>query len=628
MKLTVKTADGAIDRELSIDSANTEDLANLLGREGITLNRRCGGDGSCGGCNVIVEDGSYEMRGKQFAANADRHRNILACQSRVSGENIVLRIPSRSLLEVSGEIETDFEVPLREHLAALRTLEISVPPPSLNDHRSEVERISDALSEQLGGDEIHWSNRSIRNLPKLGESGRLSATVSGGGNGWDIVSLTTETAAKLYGVAIDIGTTTVAGLLIEPETGEIVQKATRYNQQILRADDVASRISFADTKDALDELQRLVVKETINPIIDSLCFAHEIEREQIGRVAIAGNTVMTHLLLGLPVESIGSAPFSPLIRAPKNVKACDLSLPLKEDVVVDVLPAISGYVGGDITADIYVSKMNEKPAGSLLLDLGTNCEMVLRANDGLVACSTPAGPAFEGGGLLHGMRATDGAISHVRIGADYKFDLASIGKRRKRGLCGSAVIDFISEAFHAGLINRAGRFNISLLQAIGRLKIIVVDGRDVKACLLVDAKESEHGEDIVITEKDISEVLQAKSAVFAGLKTLLNHCEWQESDIPELILAGGFARHIDLENAMRIGLLPRLSKERVTILGNGSLAGSYCALTDCTAVSKMHALHKMPRVVELNLIPEFEGNFIDSLYLPRLSDGPQLLATG
>jgi uncharacterized 2Fe-2S/4Fe-4S cluster protein (DUF4445 family) len=343
----------------------------------------------------------------------------------------------------------------------------------------------------------------------------------------------------------------------------------------------------------------------------------ELTRSDIGRVAIAGNTVMTHLLLGLPVEGIGRAPFTPVVRAPAGVRARDLALQLRPDTYVDVLPPISGYIGGDVSADIHAAELMARAPGTVLLDLGTNCEIVLRDSVGLVACSTPAGPAFEGGGLSQGMRATDGAIATVRIDDDLDFELASIGTGRPRGVCGSAVIDFVAQAHLAGLISRSGRFDTEKLRELDRLSHVTMGGRKIAACRLTPAKGSGTGEPVLITERDIAEVLQAKSAVYAGIKTPLGHRGWQLKDIPEFLLAGGFASKINIENGITLGLLPRLEKTRFTILGNGALAGAYLSLTDHTALPAMLALHTQPEVGELNLIPEFEGNFIDGLFLPR-----------
>ncbi len=624
MKLTVKTDDGAVDSAFRVE-AQGEDLVELLARGGVTLNCRCGKDGSCGGCNLVIEDGSYEMRGRAFAATPERHRNVLACQTRLTGRAATLRIPSRSRLEVSGEIESGFAFAMQAPAPVWRRVSAMVAAASLTDHRSHAERLVAALAQALGA-AVELPQPLMAALPDLSAGGPVTAALSWRGDRWRVTGIGDGPTAR-HAVAIDIGTTTVAGILVAMETGEILERATRYNQQFLLADDVAARISVSDSPAALERMQGLVVQDTLMPVIDSLCHARGLKREDIGRVALAGNTVMSHLALGLPVNSIGRAPFAPVLRAPRNVRARDIRLPLEADVPVDVLPAIAGYVGGDITAGIHVSGLKARRPGTLLLDLGTNCEMVLRDTGGLIACATPAGPAFEGGGLSHGMRATDGAIAHVRIAPDGTFRLDTIGRRKPRGICGSAIIDFIATGHRAGLINRRGRLDRDRLAALGRLVEIDHGNRRMAACRLVAAAESETGQDVLVTERDISELLQAKAAVFAGMQTLLGHRGWGVAEIPELILAGGFARHVDIGNAITLGLFPDLPRECFTVLGNASLAGAYAALVDRAALPAMQALHLQPEVIELNLIAAFEGNFIDALYLPRPSR-QGLLAVG
>jgi uncharacterized 2Fe-2S/4Fe-4S cluster protein (DUF4445 family) len=618
MRLNVKTDDGAIDRVVTV-KPSSQNLAELLGTVGITLNRRCGGDGNCGGCNLVIEKGDFEVRGKVLAATPERHRNVLACQTRVTGDT-ELRIPSRSRLDVCGVIETGFHVETNGRTSSVRNVTVRVPAASLSDHRSDAERLTDALTGLIG-EPSYLPHALTGRMPNLGINPEVTATLTRQPDGWRIAKLTTGEAAPLFGIAIDIGTTTVAGLLVDLENDTILFRSSRYNQQIVLADDVASRISIAGSQDMIDSLRDLVVRETICPVIDSLCHSQGLMRKDIGRVAIAGNTVMSHLLLGLSVEGIGRAPFAPVVRAPQDLRAGDLGLQFDPDMPVDILPAISGYVGGDITADILATGLLAREHGTVLIDLGTNCEMVLRDDDGLVACSTPAGPAFEGGGLSHGMRATDGAISHIRIADNYQFELESFGCCRPRGLCGSAIIDFIAEAFRTGLVSRSGRFDTEKLQKLGRLARAPNGRKSMAACILVRADASGTDGAIWITEKDISEILQAKSAVHAGLKSLLYHRGRNIDQIPELILTGGFARHVNLDNAMTLGLIPRIPVERVTVFGNGALAGAYLSLVDHTALATMQALHRMPEVIELNLIPEFEGNFIDGLFLPHPPQG-------
>jgi uncharacterized 2Fe-2S/4Fe-4S cluster protein (DUF4445 family) len=396
-----------------------------------------------------------------------------------------------------------------------------------------------------------------------------------------------------------------------------VGRSTRYNQQLTLADDVAARISGAGTASDLERMRRLVVSETINPIIDSLCHAQHIDAEDVCHLAVAGNTVMVHLLLGLPVANIGRLPFNAVLRDAGLLAAGELGIRGHRLAPVSIIPAIAGYVGGDISAGMYALGLPSRPDGALMVDVGTNCEMVFKQGAELLACATPAGPAFEGGGLLHGCRATDGAIAHVRIGADLQISVDCIGDRDPIGICGSGVIDFIAEAYRCGLLNRAGRMDVALLQRHARYACVTVKGRPVHACVLAPgAPGQQGGVQIAISEADIAEVLKAKAAIHAGIQTLLSTRGLTPHAITQLILAGGFARHIDIDNAVCIGLLPDLPRDRIHVAGNTALAGAYLTLVDASAGAAMRTLHTRPKVVELNLVQGFEANFIDSLFLP------------
>jgi uncharacterized 2Fe-2S/4Fe-4S cluster protein (DUF4445 family) len=408
-------------------------------------------------------------------------------------------------------------------------------------------------------------------------------------------------------------------LLVDLESGRVLGKASRYNQQIAVAADVASRISAARTAADVRRLQRLVVADTINPMVDALCAEHGMVPEAIRRYAVTGNTVMTHLLLGLHVASIGRVPFRPTLRSPAPAAALQLGLRGHPQALVDLAPAISGYIGGDIVADLVACDLPTQPDGTLLIDIGTNAEIVLKDASSFVCCATPAGPAFEGGGLLHGCRAAPGAIAHIRTRPGLGFELDVIGDQPAMGVCGSAVIDFLANGRRDGWIDAAGRFDIDRLKAHGRHRSVDLKGRSSHACVLTEGPEHEAAP-VLISEADVAEILQAKAAIAAGWHTLLELRGRTVQDVPKIVLAGGFARRVDLEQAMAIGLLPRLPRERFEVIGNGALAGACMALLERQTRERMLRLHAQAEVVELNLVPAFEGHFVDNLCLPEHPD--------
>jgi uncharacterized 2Fe-2S/4Fe-4S cluster protein (DUF4445 family) len=426
-------------------------------------------------------------------------------------------------------------------------------------------------------------------------------------------------ADAMLAAAVDIGTTTVALVLLDPSSGHILARASQYNQQIRKADDVASRISFCRTDSEVRVMQELIIQQTINPLLAEACAVAGVKTDRVQRLAVAGNTVMEHLFLGLPVESIGRLPFKAVRHIHPPCEASTLGLTMVPRGRVDVVPSVAGYIGGDITADIHAAHLLARGGESVLVDIGTNSEVVYALDGRLLACATAAGPAFEGAGLLHGRRASHGAIEHVRCDAALNFQCDVIGGGQADGICGSGIIDFLAEAFRLGLLNTHGRYDVERLKSAGRYAHSQLARGSSHACVLVPAYASANGQAIVVTERDLEQVLKAKAATYAGLKTLLTMQGRTVRDIPRFVLAGGFARHIELANAITLGLLPDLPLDRFEVLGNGSLAGAYLALTDAAALPAMEQISHQPQVVELNRTPDFEDNFIDALLIPNLN---------
>ena len=617
MKISVKTGDG----DLALDNVPGQILSQILLDAGFGLNQRCGGDGSCGGCAIVLERGLFTVGARQLAVDPQASRQVHACKTRAIGEDCVIRVPPRSRLQAGASIDVDFEPPPFALDAQVCRLCFTLPQASLADHRSDLERMQAELCRLGGLERVQVALPLTRELARImADGGRcMTATLAADDNAdWSLVALREGAHAEaVFGLAIDIGTTTVVGMLVDLGSGAVVQKAARYNQQLSIADDVAARISAAKSGPDIERLRKLVVRDTINPIIGSVCQAQGIAHGDIFRVSIAGNTVMVHLLLGLPVTNIGRLPFNPVLRDVGSLTAAQLGLTTNRRAAVCIAPAIAGYVGGDISAGIVATQFLSAPDCSLLVDIGTNCEMVLKREQRLICCATPAGPAFEGGGLAQGCRAIDGAIEHIRIGAELQFALAIIGDGAPVGVCGSAVIDFIAEGHRCGLINAAGRLNIAMLKRHRRYAQAQPARHAVHACVIVHGELGGEQGRILISEADIAEILQAKAAIFAGIQTLLSSCGLAPEGIAQLVLAGGFARHIDIDNAIRIGMLPRLPRDRFRVSGNSALAGAYLALVDARGAPAMRELLGRAEVVELNLMPDFESNFIGALYLPE-----------
>jgi uncharacterized 2Fe-2S/4Fe-4S cluster protein (DUF4445 family) len=445
-----------------------------------------------------------------------------------------------------------------------------------------------------------------------------------------LAGITTDPANTGLSVAVDIGTTTVAALLLERSSGRVLARASAYNAQIASGDNVAARIAACADPAQIAHLQTLILQETIVPLIHELLQHAQCDASAIQTLAFSGNTTMTHLAMGFSPVSIGVIPFEPLYRVFPEKRAGDLGIALCPTARVTVTPAVSGYVGGDIVSDIAVTALHQRPGLSLLLDIGTNGEMVLADNGRMLATATAAGPAFEGSGIFHGMRASQGAIERIVITDHDELEYGVIGGVQPKGLCGTAVIDLIAEGRRRGWINERGRFDLPRLESLGLLRQMQKYGNIVHAILLADSDES--GRDdlspLYLTEVDVAEIIKAKAAVYAGAKALMDRMGKRWSDLDRIILSGGFAMHLRLRSAIGIGLLPDVPHAKYEMIGNGSLAGACGLALDESFQSNLTSLHRLPEVINLAETDEFEDHFIDALALPHLDEDefPSLLS--
>ncbi len=426
-----------------------------------------------------------------------------------------------------------------------------------------------------------------------------------------------ESAGDGLGIAVDIGTTTVAAILVQLSTGKILARESAYNRQIELADNIASRIALCREDDNLKKLQNLIIGGTLVPMFGKLSAQSSRPLGQVTQIVLSGNTVMSHLALGLSALSIGTIPFEPLTKVFSEHRAPEIGLGICPNARVHTVPAIAGYVGGDIVSDLYIAELSSGKL-ELLVDIGTNGEIVLNDHGKLLATATAAGPAFEGAGLMHGCRADTGVIEKILCLPDDSIKVETIGGKPATGLCGSAAVDFIATALETGLLNSMGRFDLNRLQAAGRLVRMDYQGTELYACVLVPREMSGLNEAVLITEFDISQILKAKAAVYAGMRTLMERSGRRMEEIERLILAGGFAAHLRLEHAITIGLLPEVPLKKYDVVGNGSLAGAYAALGGPNVWDELHRIAKLPDSCHLAETNEFENRFIDALALPNL----------
>lgn len=592
-------------------------VAQAASASGIHLNTACGGRGVCGRCAVMLAGGRFDVHGQPAnVGESDTPVRALACQTRLVGGDALVEVPDASLIETQGQIADDFVLPPFEWTPVQQRAAIHVKPRDWESSTSDVERLTDALRSaggpSDGGIELPVARAVSATLTK---SDRLDVSWGGFNGGVDITRATPAGRAKHLGLAIDIGTTTVVAMLIDLDTGTPLARASAYNAQLRKGDDVAARIATCGTAADVEALQSLIVHATVNPLIKTACAQAACDPDDIVRVAAAGNTVMEHLFLGLNPSGIGALPFHPVRRRHPACRAREIGLAVHPNAPVDVLPSMTGHVGGDLVADATAARLLDRSGLVLLVDIGTNGEILLWDGRALLCTATAAGPAFEGAGIQCGMRASDGAIDHLRWDPGARPEWTTIGGGRPSGLCGSAAIDFIAEARAIGLLNEVGRLDMDRLRGAGLAGRAVFRTRPSDACVVAPAMATATGAAITVSEADIAELLKAKAAIHAGIVTLLAVVDRTPADVDTLILAGGFARHIHLRRATAMGLLPDLDPGRIEVIGNGSLAGALLALGGPGARETFDRLVGIARPVELNLQPDFESNYIDSLLL-------------
>ncbi len=522
-------------------------LTSLLREAGILLNTRCGERGLCDGCHIELLAGELIHRGNgQIVRSQGTAITLRGCEYRVGeSETIRVNLPGRSLLTYEPQVVSDFKINVPWAIDPLEPAKPLVAPP--------------------------------------------------------------------LGVAIDIGTTTVAVLLADLTTGKIVGHATGFNRQMNMGDDVLTRINLCYTDKAMiHRLQHAIVADTLQRLLPKALRAAQAHEDQITCITVAGNTIMLHLLAGVDPSPMGIAPFTPPFLEHRVTNASSIHLQLNGsaslDPTVHLLPSGAAYVGADLTAGIFATGLAYDDGPSLLVDVGTNGEIILKHGKTLLGCATAAGPAFEGSRLASGMRAGHGAVSRIRIHKNpFTIETEVIGQTKPSGICGSAYVDFLAQARSAGLIGPTGRFDDQLAQ--DRMTTTKNGSRGFRIA-------SGHGHaPILITESDVASLLQAKAAIAAGILTLLNKVGITPAEIKTLYLAGGFGMHIDVNNAIGCGLLPGFRREQVQVVGNTSLAGAYLSLLDSGVMNELKRIAQSLQAVELNLDPDFESRYIDQLQL-------------
>lgn len=604
--------------EVVVEVREGETVLQGAMRAGVHINASCGGAGVCNKCRVFVEEGQVEGEGLPEGG-------YKAC-SLVPKTDLVIRVPVESHLDrrallrapkrmASSWLEATERARAVEIEPAVRKFFLELPPPSLSDNTPDLRRLKRGLKEVLGEEpEAEWD--LLKKLPYALREKEFKVTVSVYSHPERRIPVirnveSGETTSPHLAVAVDVGTTTLCAELIDLNSGRLLGETSDYNPQISYGEDVISRIEFARREGGLEILSRKV-RERVAGLIEELAHKAGVETSRIGLISLAGNSVMTHLFLGLEPRFLRQDPYVPVATYYPPVPAKELGLPGGPGAVVEFAPCVASYVGGDIVAGVMAAGFFEEDPLTLFIDLGTNGEIVVGNRDFLVCAACSAGPAFEGGGLKCGMRATVGAIEAVHLDPrSFEPMILTIGAKKPKGICGSGIIALMANLFLSGLVDRSGKYRRDLDHP--RLR----EGRDGWEYVLVWGKDSAGGEDIVFTEADIDNLIRAKGAMFAGYQILLESVGLSIEDLERVILAGNFGSYLDLEQAITIGLLPDLPRDRFYFIGNSSLRGARFAALSVKAREKMVKVARMMTHFELSAHPGYMDYYTSALFLPH-----------
>jgi len=595
-------------------------VSDAARQAGLDLGQPCGGQGRCGRCAVHIEGGGVRRRSTiRLSADDLASGWALACQAVIEGD-AEITIPEQERIErrlVTEQTARKVEAPFDYDPAAmqsLRALQLRLDPPTLDDYRDDLTRVQDALAAQ-GFSPLDVPLHALRQLGPALRASQWQPHVlldceqaeSGPAR---LMAVAPEPITPI-GLALDIGTTTVTAYLVDLLSGQVKATAAEYNGQIARGEDVISRIIFAAKGDGLTELGRLI-RETFETLLERLQRRTGVAPDGIHKLTVAGNTTMMHLFLGIPPENIRLSPYIPAANQPPTYLAGDLGLPIHPLAPVDFLPGVASYVGADISAGVLASGLAESEALTLFIDVGTNGEIVLGTRDWLLTCACSAGPAFEGAGVVDGMRATEGAIEELWVhSTTFEPTIRVIGGGAPRGLCGSGLISALAELFVTGVIDRGG--NVKLDLDTPRVRM----GEHGPEYVIAWAAETEHGQDIALTKVDVDNLMRAKAAIYAGYSVLAGSVGVDLADVQQVLVGGSFGKYINVENAIKIGLLPDLPWDRFHFLGNTSVLGAFMALLSREARTEVRAMAERMTYVELSADNSFFDAFTAALFLPH-----------
>ena len=607
--------------DIAVDVSSGTSILDAARKANLPLKTTCGGKGTCGDCFILVLSGTCQA--KLSAALSEElisQGYALACQAEIN-DSLTIQLTQFQELSIKGVSDSKFFEAHKNKISgfyeinpAVKKIALQLPPPSLEENYSDLKRIEREFQKKLKIKNLDCEYSVLKTLAHTVREKEVKITIIlfRSGQRWTIIDVEPIYAGKsIYGLACDIGTTTVVLYLVDLNNGEILSTVSSYNQQLKCGEDIISRINYAQNPGRLQELHDLIIM-TVNNLIDKAAQSAQISTSDIYFASVSGNTTMIHLFLNLESRYIREEPYVPTINQVPIILSRDLGLKMNGEGRVLCGSAVGSYVGSDITAGLLCTPLvRDSKNISLFIDAGTNGELVVGNRDWLMTCACSAGPAFEGSGTKCGMPAAEGAIEQLKIKDNGELDYKVIDGGKPRGLCGSGLVDLLAELFINGYIDRQGKFNVQ------KAETRLVKNEVGIGFLIEKGKNSYWGKDIVISEKDISNLIRTKGAVFSACSLLLNNVGLTFYKFEAFYIAGGFGQHLNIENSIRIGLLPDLERNKFHYIGNSSILGTYLILLSDKNRKMVNKISEKMTYIELNTEPSYMNEYTGALFLPH-----------
>ena len=616
---------------VTIDCNPGDNLLEAARRANVAIDAPCSGNGSCGKCRVKLLEGELDCLKSRHISDEEWDAGWrLSCNAKVTGDCTVL-VPDIASAYQSRMKTADLSSP--EELAIFeaaqaglvesgisfqnnfRAVTVAMTEPTADDTMPDNERLTWAIQAQLGVEKVHIPFPVMAKLASTLRENAFNVCVKGElqDDSFLCMDICKGEDTALVGCAIDIGTTTVTMVLTDLTNGKLLAKGSSGNGQIRFGADVINRIIEQSRPGGKKKLQDAILKDTLTPIIANLCKTANISARSILRLSIGANTTMNHLLLGVDTDPVRMDPYIPSFFSWEGLLAGDLHLPANPLAPVVIAPNIGSYVGGDITAGTLAARIWDKDEMSLFIDLGTNGEIVFGSRDFLMSCACSAGPAFEGGDISCGMRATDGAIEACTIDPDtMEPALTIVGNEGQKpvGICGSGIIDIIAELYRCRIINPKGLF-------VREGERVKRDTHGMGRYVIATAEESETGREVSINEVDIDNFIRAKGAIFSAVDTLLQSVDMTPDCIDKVYVAGGIGSGINMQNAVQIGMFPDVDLSKYQYIGNSSLTGAYALVLSDEAIAKCAEVAANMTYLELSTYPGYMDSFVAACFIPH-----------